>query len=156
MPRLSDLKVRILSHVNPKMFKRSCVSCLILSKDNKIILQQRDNDCAAFPGCLAAFGGGIENNETPLQALCRELNEELGAQVKLRDVVNLGMLTEPETHHRVLVHLFFWHDTAGTITGCYEGEAKYYNSSMEAQNHPKIMEDVRWLLQECKKRKLLF
>ena len=36
-------------------------------------------------------GGGVENDENPLQALHREMGEELG--VKVKNVINLGMIT---------------------------------------------------------------
>jgi 8-oxo-dGTP diphosphatase len=155
MPSQSRPRVNLLDHVDAKIFTRLCVGCLVLNKDGKIVLQQRDDHCQTYPGRLATFGGGIEFNETPIQALIRELKEELGAEVNVRDVISLGIITEAETNYRELVYVYFWHDKNGTITGCYEGKAKYYNTSNEAENHPKIMEDVRWLLQECKKRKFL-
>jgi 8-oxo-dGTP diphosphatase len=99
------------------------VSCLVLNKDGKIVLQLRDNDCPTFPGRLATFGGGIEQGESPMQALVRELKEELGAGVKIRNVIYLGTLTEAETNHSDLIYLYYWHDKLGSITGCYEGKA---------------------------------
>lgn len=155
MPNPSHIKVNLLDNVDEKKFVLSGVGCLVLSQHGQIVLQQRDEDCHSFPGCLATFGGGIENGETPMQALIRELKEELGAEVKAPDVVSLGVLTEKETNHDVLVHVYFWQDKSGSITGCYEGEAKYYNDPVIAEAHPKVMNDVLWLLHECKKRKLL-
>ena len=103
MPRTSHLKINLLANADPKSFSRSCVSCLVLNKDGKIVLQLRDNDCPTFPGRLATFGGGIEQGELPMQALVRELKEELGAEVKIRNVIYLGTLTEAETNHSELV-----------------------------------------------------
>lgn len=155
MPNPTRLNVKVLNQVNEKMFTRSCVGCLVLSQNGQIVLQQRDDDCHSFPGRLATFGGGIEPGETPVQALIRELKEELGAELKPTDIVSLGVLTEGETNHSELVYVYFWHDKLGTITGCYEGKAKYYHNLASAESHPKVMNDVRWLLRECKKRKLL-
>lgn len=155
MPDPFRIKVRVQKHINDEKFAREAVGCLVLSQNGQIILQQRDEDCNTFPGCLATFGGGIETGETPMQALIRELKEELGAKVNASDVVSLGALTEEETNHRELVYVYFWQDKLGSITGCYEGIAKYYNDPAAAESHPKVMNDVRWLLYECKKRKLL-
>jgi len=155
MPKTSESKVILLNHIDPSHFARTGVGCLVLSHDGKIVLQQRDEDCQTFPGYLATFGGGIEENESPIQALVRELREELGADVKIRDVVSFGAIVEEERNYEALVYLYFWHDKSNTITGCYEGKAEYYNDVSEIEKHPKIMGDVRWLLQECKKRKLL-
>ncbi len=152
---ISKLKIVLLEHVDTNMFKRTCVGCLVKSKNNQIVLQQRDGNCLSFPGCLATFGGGIEKGETPMEALIRELKEELGAEVHASDVLSFGAITEAETDYSEVIYVYFWHDKQGTITGCYEGKAKYYKDIAEAETHPKIMNDVRWLLQVCKKRKLL-
>lgn len=150
-----DPKIIVLNDFDASLFTRSCVGCLILSDTGKIVLQQRDDFCQTFPGYLATFGGGIEKGETPLQALVRELKEELGAAVDIAEVVHLGVLTEADTNYKELVYVYFWHDKLGTITGCYEGEAKYFDHPVDVESHPKVMNDVLWLLLECKKRKLL-
>jgi 8-oxo-dGTP diphosphatase len=155
MPQQERPKVILVNHINDKLYKRLCVGCLVLNREGKIVLQQRDNDSPSFPACLATFGGAIETSETPMQALIRELHEELGAKVNPTEVVSLGILSEPETNYTDLVYVFFWHDRLSTITGCYEGKANYYDNATEAETHPKIMNDVLWLLSECKKKKLL-
>jgi len=144
-----------LTKVDEKAFKRQAVGCIVLSKEGKIILQQRLENWRTFPGCLATFGGGIDPGETSHDALVRELKEELGANVELKDVINLGVITEAITNYTELIHVFFWHDKQRTITGCYECEAKYYENCEDAYKHSKIMDDVRWALIECQKRGLL-
>lgn len=129
--------------------------CIILTQDNKILLQYRPPTWWTFPDCLSTFGGHIEVNEAPIQALVRELNEELGAIVDPAEVVSLGVITEAITKYSELICVYFWHDKHGTITGCYECESRTYASCAEALAQPKMMDEVRWLLNECKRRNLL-
>ena len=144
-----------LAQADEKNYKQCYVGCIVLTQDNKIMLQQRGTNWNHFPGYLSEFGGRIESDESPMQALIRELNEELGAQVSPADVISLGAVTEEATKHTELIYVYFWHDKHGTITGCYEGEAKYFDDIKTVFQHPKKMDTVSWLLNQCKKQKLL-
>src|SRR3982750_4683930 len=110
--RVEDVLIKKidLSKIDESVFSRCCVGCLILTFDNKILLQQRDEDCKTYPGCLATFGGGIDLEETPTEALVRELREELGARVNIADVISLGAITEGASNHNELIYVYFWHD----------------------------------------------
>ena len=145
-----------LTKISAADFKQRFVGCIVLTHDNKIILQQRGDDFITFPGYLSSFGGCIEKNESPIQALVRELNEELGAIVHEPDVICLGAVTEAFTNHQELVYEYFWHDAHRTITGCYEGEAKYFDTVKSVFDDPsQIMDDVRWALKACQAKRLL-
>ncbi len=149
------IKTCDISKLDESVYKNRFVGCIVLTNDNKILLQQRGENWQNHPGYLSEFGGHIEANETPMQALVRELNEELGAIVDASEVVSLGAVTEAMTSHSELIYVYFWHDKQGTITGCYEGEGKYYNTINEALKHPKMMDSLRWLLHECHRRNLI-
>jgi 8-oxo-dGTP diphosphatase len=153
--QLSTCHLVDLKYANDAIYQKRSVGCLVLTKDNRLLLQLRDEDCHAYPGHLSTFGGGIKECEQPLQALVRELYEELGATVQVNDVVNLGALTEPETGHSILVYTYFWHDKNGTITGCYEGRPVYFDDSVSPVRHPKVMQDVCWMIAECQALKLI-
>lgn len=144
-----------LTEIDASKFKRQCTGCIVLTHDNRILLQRRPNDWQTFPGMIATFGGGVEANESPLFAIIRELAEELGAQAEPNNLVYLGTITEQMTNHTELVHLYFWFDKHSTITGCYEGEAQFFDSIDDAFAHPKLMDDVKWALLECQARELL-
>lgn len=126
---------------------------IILTHDNKFLLQQRGNDWHSFAGRLSTFGGRAEMHETPLQTISRELNEELGAVVT--DAIFLGAYTEKATDYTELCHGFFWHDRRRTITGCYEGEPAYFDTVDDILKEPNLMDDVPWLLGICRDRGLL-
>ena len=58
------------------------VSALILYKaDGTMLLQHRTKDAPTFPDHWSLFGGGIEEGETPEQAVRREALEELSYQL---------------------------------------------------------------------------
>ena len=68
------------------MFK---VAVIALMKENKILLQLRDNKLDInYPGFWSLIGGQIEKNETPLSGLEREIKEEITAPVYNIDFVS--------------------------------------------------------------------
>ena len=136
-------------------FSKHLADCVILTHDHKILMQQRPAHWRTYAGALNIFGGHVEDGETVMEALVRELHEELGAIVDPNEVVFLGAVTEAETNHTELVHIHFWYDKAATITGCYEAEARYYNTVEEALAHPKMMDYAKWALLEAQAKKLL-
>ena len=144
-----------LKDIKEDKYKDRGVGCLVLSHDQKIVVQLRDAYAPTSPNCIDTFGGGIKPNENPQQALVRELNEELGAIVKLSDVVKLGAIIETNANHQSLVYMYFWYDRYDTITGCYEGKAKYINDSTYLDTQPKVADCLAWVIEECKKRRLI-
>jgi 8-oxo-dGTP diphosphatase len=144
-----------LNAINKTTFQQRHVSCIVLTHDHKFLLQQRGNNWHTFPGFVATFGGRIETGESPRQALLRELKEELGATIHPHEVVFLGAYTEAVTHHSELIYGYFWHDTKNSITGCYEGEAIYYDNIKAILASAKLMDDILWLINKCKKQNLL-
>lgn len=151
----NQVKLLNLNQINPADFEQRYVGCVVLTKEHQILLQQRGKDWDRFPGYLATFGGRVEKSETQMQGLIRELHEELGAKVNTAEVTNLGVMTEAITQHRDLVYLYFWQDKKNSITGCYEGEPRYYPTISDALGHPKIMHGLRFALHECQRRGIL-
>ncbi|HIK28756.1 MAG: NUDIX hydrolase [Oscillatoriaceae bacterium SKW80] len=61
------------------MSHQAVVALAILHRDGKFLMQLRDNiPGIAHPGRWGFFGGHVEPDETPEQALRRELLEEIG------------------------------------------------------------------------------
>ena len=55
---------------------------ILYKQDKKILLQHRDNNAKRFPNIWGLFGGAIENNEKPIEAVKRECKEELDYKLK--------------------------------------------------------------------------
>ena len=59
------------------------VAVLVLYNDKlEILLQHRSADATRLPNHWAFFGGGLEGEETPEEALSREIREELEYDVR--------------------------------------------------------------------------
>ena len=93
---------------------REFAAALIFNTEGKMLLLRRSPYLVRWPGTWGLAGGSVEPGETPRQALRRELQEELGRDVRLR------MLRGPETlkavggfGSRVYIWLSRWVD--GTI-----------------------------------------
>lgn len=56
------------------------VAVLVTETERYLMKRRDDVPWIAFPNQWSFFGGGIEPSESPEQALCRELHEELGWQ----------------------------------------------------------------------------
>ncbi|MDR3424051.1 MAG: NUDIX hydrolase [Alphaproteobacteria bacterium] len=150
---MDEIKIVDASKIKMPSFKKHLADCVILTYDNRILLQKRpDNWPYSFPGTVNPFGGHVEKGETPLQAVIRELAEETGAKASEQDLLFVGAVSESFTNHTELVHIYFWHDKENTITGCYEGEAISFDTVEDALAHPKIMPYARWALEECQRK----
>jgi 8-oxo-dGTP pyrophosphatase MutT (NUDIX family) len=55
---------------------------ILVNGKKEVLLQHRTDDAENFPGMWSFFGGGIEENETPLETVKRECFEELEYDLK--------------------------------------------------------------------------
>ena len=135
-----------LNSIDQSAFKKRCADCIILTSSGQLLLQQKPEYWNSFPGYLMAFGGHVEDEEEPIDAVCREIHEEVGAVVKPNELTFIAAVTEKVFNHEELLSLYFWHDENNRVTGCYEGEAHYYDNVDDALGHPKVMDYLRWSL----------
>lgn len=94
-----------------RTIQRDIVGAFIFSKDDKILLGK----VAVYQNHWAVPGGGIDEGETKLKALKREILEETGINIADEKVEELEGVTEGEseknlrnTQERVLVQMNFY------------------------------------------------
>lgn len=74
------------------------VALLILyDSENRLLLQHRTKDARLLPDHWAFFGGGLNKNETPLEAVKRESLEEINYQAVNPDLFSEQPFKEGET-----------------------------------------------------------
>ncbi len=144
-----------LDQTDMKQFAVCLADCVILTHDGKILMQRRPENWGSHPGVVNIFGGHVEEGESVVAGLLRELNEELGAVVQPDDLIFIGAVSEDITNHTEIVHVYFWHDKDQSITGCYEAEAITFEDVALALAHPKIMDYAAWALMECRRSGLI-
>jgi len=119
---------------------KQTVSSILISNDNEFILQQRDNKSGiARPGIITNFGGSVEKGEKPINAIIREIQEELNINLGEKDFQSLGSSIRKgsldNTEH--LTHLFVARNIKKQDLILREGRAIIYvkpNESLDALN----------------------
>jgi 8-oxo-dGTP pyrophosphatase MutT (NUDIX family) len=135
-------------------YARHFAGCLIQTRDGRLLLQRRGKNWDRFPDTLATFGGQIDAGESFVEGMARELAEELGATFGMEAAIYLGSITKIGLDN-ALIHVFWWHDKANSITGCYEGEPAYFANAAEILSQENITPDVYWIVNECLCRGLI-
>jgi 8-oxo-dGTP pyrophosphatase MutT (NUDIX family) len=77
---------------SPEAIKHHFAGIFLVTETGKVVGQQRDDiPTIDNPGKVAAFGGTVEEEETPLVAVWRELiDEETNLKVSKEDIVHLA------------------------------------------------------------------
>ena len=109
-----------------------------LCRGGKVLIQQRPEG-KRYSGVWEFPGGKIEAGETPLEALCRELQEELGVSVSNADPVSFAV-----DAHFVLL-LFACKEWTGDPTG-KEGQSLKWVASAALENHAMLPLDEALVL----------
>jgi ADP-ribose pyrophosphatase YjhB (NUDIX family) len=75
----------------------------VLVRDNKILMQQRDENCKKFPFKWCIPGGGSEKNEEYETTLLREVKEEYDINLKLSDCYRFMEVDNQSGHSEVYI-----------------------------------------------------
>lgn len=79
------------------------VAAACIQHDNKILLCQRHQH-DHYGGLWEFPGGKVESNETLAEAVIREINEELGVEVRVEKL--LGQISDEDPNLKIQVSLF--------------------------------------------------
>lgn len=146
---MDSIKEVFLTEVTQDDFKACLGDCLIINGQGKLFLQKRPDNWNSAAGKITLFGGHVESEETPYQGMVREIHEETGAKIEEGEAVFVGAITEAETNHTEIVHLYFWEDKESRITGCYEADYVEFENAEAALNSPELMDYAAWTLKKC-------
>jgi 8-oxo-dGTP diphosphatase len=110
---------------------------LIDSNTNKILLAERNKGHLA--GTFEFPGGKVEYNESPEEALVRELEEELGISVSTKDLMPVTFASHGYDKFHLLMPLYAtasWQGTLGSVGR--EGQKIVWVTASELQQgkHP--------------------
>lgn len=123
---------------------------LLVNEERKLFVQQRRSGtpCAGqweFPG------GKVEKGEDARSALVRELDEELGIQV--RNAVKLATIQHDYAHARVELDVFAVDSYCGTATGREDQNFAWFDSETIRKMH--VLEAVYMILDHTEVERLV-
>lgn len=73
----------------------------IIRKDGKILVVKRSHCDAHRPCAWETVGGGIDENETPHEALHREIMEEAGITIKIIEPFNVFSFKKDDGEYKI-------------------------------------------------------
>ncbi|NCA93647.1 NUDIX domain-containing protein [bacterium] len=77
----------------------------LITYDKKVLMLLRDNNPGIpDPNCWQLIGGYLEENETPIEALIREVREESNLRISEYEAIEIGKFIIPEK----LEYFFYW------------------------------------------------
>lgn len=86
---------------------------LLVDARGRVLLQQRHQRAARFPGAWGFVGGGIEHGETPEQAAHRETWEETGLTITRPLLLFMRFPRPHDKNPRLTWHIFYAATAAG-------------------------------------------
>lgn len=95
--------------------RQRVIVCPVIQNEDKYLLCKMASDRGVFPGQWALPGGGMEPGETIVEALKREIREELGEALELtniepwkfRDDVRIKTYSDGKTEEIYMIYLIF-------------------------------------------------
>jgi|GEM_PF-157182 len=143
--RWPDLETRFFSKREPT--SRFALAA-VLDRDNQILLVKRSDDDTFAPGQWGLPGGHLQAGETPMQALTREIGEELGKHFSFEIGNVLPPVRDSLYGGRYEIHLARLHYRGGKVVLNDEHSRYAWVSPQEYRDYavvPGVDEDLAYL-----------
>lgn len=130
---------------------------LLITKDNRILLQQRTSDkYITNPGKISMFGGTIKKRESTLTGLKREIAEELNLKIKDDKIKKLGIYIKTKKLDGVdyTIHVFLVNDVKMEKLRLNEGLGFLTGSTKDLLRNKKLTRITRLALEDYYKLNL--
>jgi 8-oxo-dGTP pyrophosphatase MutT (NUDIX family) len=121
----------------------------LLLPNGDLVLQRRTKDAVNSPGMLGCFGGHIEGDESPLEAMKRELSEETSLDVpglKITSLATVEMLDSRKNGEFVRFH-YYQADIPNADFEVYEGDGAEAYSITELKKRPDLSTSTRYMIE---------
>ena len=133
-PILQIVKIN-LDGVMRKIFLQNAVAAIITNDKGNYLMQFRDNNPKVlFPGHWSFFGGAIENDESQIAALKRELREEIEfSPRKITKYIKFIFDLKPMKFGKLLRSYFLVNMSKDEFSSCrqHEGQSMKFLSYSE-------------------------
>jgi len=100
------------------------VSIALIDADRRVLIAKRPK-CKSMAGLWEFPGGKVEDNETPENALIRELDEELGICVKQACLAPLSFVSHAYDNFHLLMPLYVCRKWQGNVQAIEHDELKW-------------------------------
>ena len=119
------------------MVMRNTAHIILYNGENKVYLQHRDDKAPTNPNTIGLFGGGIKQNERPLDAIRRECLQAIGYNLNRPKLLEEGEYKEVSYCGKRYVYIKKYDDIS--FLKCCEGKKGEWLAHEDIMRSEKIL-----------------